>query len=377
MHSSFSCPAFNEHRCGSCSSLADPAELYLKKFLILKNSLQSHFPAALCLEPELLPNAFKSRAKAKLQVGGSVFNPEIGLDKKAESSFYISPLLDCPLHTARINPVLVGVKEQIKKYDLVPYSIEKRAGELKGLIILETSSGLGVRFVARSRKLESSFRKAAEDLVSQISDIKSVSLNIQPIPHQIVEGEEEILLVGDSFLVQSYGDFFVHLPPLSFVQVTPWIAERLYKAARDWLADKTDRHTLDLFCGAGGFLLSVASLCKVGTGIELRANSVKCANEAANLQGYNHLRFIKGDLNSVKILESFDTVIVNPPRRGLGKELIGGLKKMQPKQILYSSCNSETLVSDIYDLGYSPVKFKGFDMFPLTNHLEVLSLLER
>lgn len=376
MTEQLSCPAYLEKRCASCTSLADPSQLYLKKFLLLQNSLNLAFPDAQYLEPELLPNPFSSRAKAKLQIGGTVSNPQIGLDRRQGEKFYISPLMDCPLHTPAINPALSEIPELISKYCLTPYSIEQRTGELKGVIVLETSSGIGVRFISRSRELEANYKDAAANLVANNPNIKSVSLNIQPIPHQIVEGEEEHLLVGEAFLKHDYGDFFVHLPPLSFVQVTPFIAAALYQTARTWLSDRTERSTLDLFCGAGGFLLSVAAQTKIGRGIELREDAVKCANDAAALQGYSHLSFIQGDLSKLSITDKFDTVIVNPPRRGLGKELIDSLCEMKPKQILYSSCNAETLISDIELLGYTAKKFKAFDMFPLTNHLEVLALLE-
>jgi 23S rRNA (uracil747-C5)-methyltransferase len=375
MTNNFSCIAYSEKRCASCSSLANPEELYLKKFLTLKNSLETKFPKSSYLQPELLRNPFKSRAKAKLQIGGNVKNPQVGLDKRDGNKFVISPLLDCPLHTPAINPILVTIQSLIAKHGLTPYSIEEKTGELKGVILLETDSGINVRFVSKSTQLKKTFISAAKELVAIHPNIKSVSLNIQPIAHQIVEGDEEHLLLGEKWLKQNYGDFFILLPSLSFVQVTPEIATKLYQTARSWLSNQSDRKILDLFCGAGGFLLSLAPLCKEGLGIELRPDSVECANQSAALQGFSQLKFSQGDLSLLKISDGFDTVVVNPPRRGLGKELIATLRAMRPKQILYSSCNPETLITDIIELGYSPIKFQAFDMFPLTEHLEVLSLL--
>ena len=376
MSEHLSCQAYLEKRCASCTALANPQKLAHHKFLTLQNSLQLSFPEAEYQEARTLINPFNSRAKAKLQVGGTVLNPEIGLDKKVGKKFAISPLLDCPLHISGINFILKNILNLITKYSLTPYSINSRSGELKGIVILKTNTGILVRFIARSTLLKNAFNQAAAELILLAPEVKAVSLNLQPIPHQIVEGDEEHLLLGDSFLRQDYADFFIHLPPLSFVQVTPEIADALYKTACLWLSGKSDRKVLDLFCGAGGFLMSVAPLCKEGKGIELREDSVRCANQAASLQGFKQISFSQGDLNSLSIIDHFDTVIVNPPRRGLGKELIQLLKQIKPKQILYSSCNPETLIADIGMLGYSPKKFKAFDMFPLTEHLEVLALLE-
>jgi 23S rRNA (uracil747-C5)-methyltransferase len=372
----FSCSPYLETRCASCTLLGGDESLYFSKFKALESAFYKKFPDAKFQAPETLSTPFKSRSKAKLQVGGSIVDPQIGLVKRDGKKFFISQLTDCPLHTEKINPVLVDFQHLITKHSLAPYNIEKRSGELKGIIILEASSGIGVRFVSKSKSLETRFRNAAADLVALHPEIVSVSLNIQPIPNQIVEGEEEHLLFGVDCLTQEYRDFFVTLPAQSFVQVTPEIAKSLYATALSWLSDRTDREVLDLFCGAGGFLLSVAPLCKRGVGIEIRKQAVDCANESARKLGFTQLEFIEGDLLLPLLKGNFDTVIVNPPRRGLGRELCEKLKELSPRQILYSSCNSETMLSDIEMLGYKPIRVQGFDMFPLTEHLEVLALLE-
>ena len=69
---------------------------------------------------------------------------------------------------------------------------------------------------------------------------------------------------------------------------------------------------------------------------------------------------------------------VNPPRRGIGKELSEFLNQIQPHFILYSSCNAVTMGQDLQHLTcYKPLKIQLFDMFPQTSHYEVLVLLER
>ena len=73
-----------------------------------------------------------------------------------------------------------------------------------------------------------------------------------------------------------------------------------------------------------------------------------------------------------------DLVLVNPPRRGLGSNLTEQLEALAPKHIVYSSCNPHTMNEDVKNLpSYKVVKVQWFDMFPHTNHAEVLALLER
>ncbi len=73
-----------------------------------------------------------------------------------------------------------------------------------------------------------------------------------------------------------------------------------------------------------------------------------------------------------------DAVVVNPPRRGIGEDLAGWLEGSGIPYLLYSSCNARTLARDLAHLpGYRPVRARLLDMFPQTEHYEVLMLLRR
>ena len=97
--------------------------------------------------------------------------------------------------------------------------------------------------------------------------------------------------------------------------------------------------------------------------------------------GLEHVDFQSLDAASVMKNQNEnkpDLVIVNPPRRGIGKELSEFLNEMQSDFILYSSCNSVTMGKDLqYLTFYKPLKIQLFDMFPQTSHYEVLVLLQR
>ncbi|EHP4679414.1 hypothetical protein KO888_001725 [Salmonella enterica] len=76
--------------------------------------------------------------------------------------------------------------------------------------------------------------------------------------------------------------------------------------------------------------------------------------------------------------ETPDLVLVNPPRRGIGKPLCDYLAQMAPRFIIYSSCNAQTMAQDIRHLpNYRIQRVQLFDMFPHTAHYEVLALLRR
>ncbi|PRK29983.1 23S rRNA (uracil(747)-C(5))-methyltransferase RlmC [Haemophilus influenzae] len=117
------------------------------------------------------------------------------------------------------------------------------------------------------------------------------------------------------------------------------------------------------------------------TGIEISSSAILAASNSAKILDLEHVNFQSLDAASVienKNENKPDLVIVNPPRRGIGKELSEFLNQIQPHFILYSSCNAMTMGKDLQHLTcYKPLKIQLFDMFPQTSHYEVLVLLER
>lgn len=134
----------------------------------------------------------------------------------------------------------------------------------------------------------------------------------------------------------------------------------------------------DLFCGVGGFALHCVSPETDVTGIEIEPEAIASAQRSAQAMGITNLDFAA--LDSTGFSMEHDTapelVLVNPPRRGIGEQLCQQLSHFAPKHIIYSSCNPETLAIDIQRLeGYELEKVQWFDMFPHTDHAEVLVLL--
>lgn len=371
------CHPYRDGRCRSCTLFAAPPEVWDEKFDRLSLRVESCFQGADVLAPVKVKHPFGSRSKVKLDLAGSALQPQLGLTRRDESGrFILAPLLDCPLHHPQLNSSLEYLTKIIQEFGLSPYDINTRIGELKSIAIVRGSEDLIVRFIARSSTLEDQFRLAAEKICRELPAVKSVSLNLQPTPHQIPEGEEEILLAGSSQIKQHYGEFYLYLSARSFLQVTPEIATALYAAARSWSRELEVNRALDLFCGAGGFLMAVAP--PSGVGVELKDEAVAGARRAASEQGLTNLRFVAADVSTLSVHEHFDFVITNPPRRGLGETLCSVIRRIDPKYLLYSSCNQDTLFRDLELLKeFKPIRFQAFDMFPLTEHLEILCLLER
>ncbi len=378
------CPLYDSGTCRSCSLLGTPSGSRIgAKSKAVLDVLQEAGVQPQAVEPMLLPSTpWGSRAKVKMVVGGSLEDPLIGI---VGPDLQCIELASCPLPPAPVQLLLEHVRRAIKDFSLVPYDIQARRGELKALIVMsnaDCSKGI-LRFVLRSTEAVPRIKKSLPGLAQAHPWIKVVSCNIQPLPAAILEGEQEILLTENDQIEAQYGPVTLLFSPQSFMQVTPEVAGALYAKAKQWGAEIKPRRLLDLFCGVGGFSLSLAPACESVTGIELSTMATESAALAARRMGLaDKTRFIAGDaVSALRGLgqASFDTVVVNPPRRGLSPELLKLVGELNPSWVLYSSCSPQTFARDVaaWQGKLELVRVALFDMFPLTEHCELLGLLRR
>ncbi len=167
--------------------------------------------------------------------------------------------------------------------------------------------------------------------------------------------------------------------PQSFIQTNTLVAENLYSTAREWAKKIYAEDFLDLFCGFGPFSFHLKEKNNSGLGVEINPNAIKSANYLKEKLKITGLDFESRDAQLMDELNlDSDLVVVNPPRAGLKNSITFILRDL-PKNILYSSCNIESLKTDVELLQahYKIKKIKLFDMFPHTKHFETLMLLER
>lgn len=376
------CPYFDNQHCLSCGLLSlESGQRKESKHRIFKQTFKDHLNTTVTTRSIFFPKtAFPSRNKAKFSVAGTLESPIIGL---LDQDLKGKELLNCPLHKGSINALLPTLLKSINKYKVLPYDIETRSGELKGLILQcnQAETELLLRFILRSTEAIPRIQKLIPELSTAHSNLKVVSANIQPIPHQILEGEKEHLLTEQDVIWERYNEIDVAFAPQCFSQVTHQTAEALYGFFSDWVSNKQPQNLLDLYCGVGGFALHAASQSKAVVGVETSRAAIECAKKSSAKAKLENANFFCADVTEFLKQESgqtFDTIVCNPPRRGLSKETIDTIQGLQPKQIFYSSCNPATLARDIELLNrtHKLTQLAPFDMFPLTEHLEVVAILE-
>jgi 23S rRNA (uracil1939-C5)-methyltransferase len=165
----------------------------------------------------------------------------------------------------------------------------------------------------------------------------------------------------------------------NFFQINTPQAELLYSIAKDF-AELTENDTvLDLCCGIGTITMYLSKYCKSITGVEISKTSIKLAKKAAFENNLQNINYICTDIDKLKVKNSYDDVIMDPPRRGINKVTVDYLLEMSPKTMVYISCNPTTAARDCRKFeknGYKVAKIQPVDMFPRTQHIELVIQLK-
>ncbi len=314
-------------------------------------------------------------------VGGSADAPVLGILQPTGTL----ELAHCPLYPAAIRTAWPIIRGWLSAVMITPYDVLKRSGELKYLILTTASpditGALMLRLVLRSKEALDRVRKRLPELLNQLPRLQVVSVNLQPEHKAILEGAEEIVLTARAALPVQINDLTLYLRPQSFFQTNPVMAAKLYQRATTWLQTIQPATVLDLFCGVGGFALHAARALPNAQvrGVEFSNLAVIAAQESAAAAALNNAEFYAGDALAIaKGLPSSACTIVNPPRRGLGPALCDFLEQSPASDVIYSSCNIETLAADLLCLpSFQPQIAQVLDMFAHTPHFEVLVWLKR
>lgn len=223
----------------------------------------------------------------------------------------------------------------------------------------------------------------AEELAALLREqigekLRSVQLNINRRDTNVILGDKNIVVWGDSYITDILCGVKIRISPLSFYQVNRDMAERLYEKAAEY-AEPEGKTVLDLYCGAGTIGLSMADRAKMIIGAEIVPEAVRDAKINAEANGIKNARFMCADAaDAAKQLHREglcpDVVIVDPPRKGCSAELLRTVANdFSPKKLVYISCDPATLARDaaiLSDLGYQLLEYTPVDLFPKTHHVE-------
>lgn len=370
------CGYWERHECRSCTLIEVPRTRQLAD---KEARARAAVGAGAAWAPPFAGPEAAFRNKAKMVVGGTSDAPTLGI---LDAEQHGVDLRACGILDPAITAVLPAFARYISRARLVPYDVPERRGELKHVLVTISPSGaLMARFVLRSTESLPRIRKHLPELLAELPQLRVVTANLLPAHAAVLEGDEEIPLTEQTELVMPVAGLELRLPPRAFFQTNTTVATALYEQARAWADDlPTPAAVWDLYCGVGGFALALAGDGRHVVGVESSAEAIAAAQRTAADAGMAGTAFLAADATrwAREQSDAPDLVVVNPPRRGLGPDLADWLETSGVSTVIYSSCNPETLAVDLARMpSLTATHARAFDMFPQTEHLEVMVLLER
>ena len=202
----------------------------------------------------------------------------------------------------------------------------------------------------------------------------------------MILGRKGKLLWGKEYITDTIGPIAYQISPQSFYQVNPVQTQKLYEKALEYAGLEGNETVWDLYCGIGTISLFLAQKAKQVYGVEIVPAAIEDAKRNATLNHITNAEFFVGKAEEV-LPEKYekegiyaDVIVVDPPRKGCEESVLATMVKMQPKRIVYVSCDSATLARDLKYLrgeGYEVKKVQGVDQFPHTVHVESIVRLDR
>lgn len=380
------CPSARQ--CGGCQL---QAVSYEEQKVFKEKKLRGHLERIggftnLPMEPLIgMDEPYHYRNKAQFPVGRNK-------EGKIVTGFYagrthaIIENRDCALGIPENKDVLDRVIAHMEKYNIAPYDEVTGKGLVRHIFVRYGffTGELMVCLIINGQDLPHQ-RELVEKLC-EIPGMTSISLNMNKKRSNVILGDKVKTIWGKEYITDKIGDISYEISPLSFFQVNPKQTWKLYSKALEYADLHGEETVWDLYCGIGTISLFLAQKAKFVRGVEIVPAAIEDAKRNAQINHIENVEFFVGKAEEVLPREYekngvyADVIVVDPPRKGCDEMLLKTILKMQPKRVVYVSCDSATLARDLRflcDNGYELKKVCGVDQFPQTVHVETVVLLSQ
>ena len=227
-----------------------------------------------------------------------------------------------------------------------------------------------------------------EVLVRTSNDEKQVIIDIKGKEQDYKELEEisDVLIINNKLItknksiITNIGSKKYYLSSNSFFQVNEFLTNKLFNNVLEYVKEIKPSNVLDLYCGTGSFGIYISEYANKIIGVDYNKSNIEDAIKNKELNNIKNIDFIADKVeNIINKFDNYDLIIVDPPRSGLDKKTIEYMIKINPKYIIYISCDPNTLVRDLKLLNkeYIINEITPYNLFPKTYHVESVSVLER
>ncbi|WP_373215475.1 23S rRNA (uracil(1939)-C(5))-methyltransferase RlmD [Blautia obeum] len=380
------CPSARQ--CGGCQL---QAVSYEEQKVFKEKKLRGHLERIggfhdLPMEPLIgMDEPYHYRNKAQFPVGRNK-EGRIITGFYAGRTHAIIENRDCTLGIPQNKDVLDRVIAHMEKYNIAPYDEMTGKGLVRHIFVRYGffTGELMVCLIINGQELP--HQKELIEKLCEIPGMTSISLNINKKRNNVILGEKVKTIWGQEFITDKIGDISYEISPLSFFQVNPKQTWKLYSKALEYADLHGEETVWDLYCGIGTISLFLAQKARFVRGVEIVPAAIEDAKRNAKINNIENVEFFVGKAEEVLPREYekngvyADVIVVDPPRKGCDEMLLKTILKMQPKRVVYVSCDSATLARDLRflcDNGYELKKVCGVDQFPQTVHVETVVLLSQ
>ncbi len=344
-----------------------------------------------------------SVAAAGQRAAGKGQQRDIRCGMYAPGTHRIVEIDSCPVENPAGRKVVAAVRRLMFRYDMAPYDEDAQTGFVRYVVIRvgHESGEVLVTLVTNGSAFPGS-KNFCRELVKACPEVTSVVQNVNTRQTNAILGDEEHVLYGPGFILDTLCGLSFRVSSHSFYQVNARQTETLYRIAIDMAARALREGNspqsvpgtqsegfalLDAYCGTGTIGL-VAASCIENVhvmGVDTVASAIADARLNARHNHIENAEFTCADAGAyLKGLAqgggSLDVLMMDPPRAGASEEFLEAALALRPAHIVYISCNPATQARDIATLvegGYTLRVCRAVDMFPHTPHIENVVLLSR
>ena len=295
---------------------------------------------------------------------------------------------ECHLMDNINNEIRNDIRHYALENGLSFYDLRQNKGLLRSLMIRTSNTG-ELMFLVQFRIDSDDEQKQADALMQHLAEtFPQITSLLYVDNHKANDtfGDQEIHVVkGQDFIYETMEDLKFKVGPKSFYQTNTEQAYELYKVARNFAGLTGKELVYDLYTGTGTIANFVAHQARKVIGIEYVPEAIEDAKVNSEINGLANTLFYAGDMKDILNKEFIDehgrpdVIITDPPRAGMHQDVIDTILFAAPERIVYVSCNPATQARDLQllDVDYKVVAVQPVDMFPHTQHVENVVLLER
>ncbi|WP_436882533.1 23S rRNA (uracil(1939)-C(5))-methyltransferase RlmD [Staphylococcus gallinarum] len=380
-------PCVYYYKCGGCQlqHLSYQAQLAMKKEQVINLfHRKANFENTIIHDTIGMETPWRYRNKSQIPVGKNENNDAI-MGFYRQRSHQIIDMDECLIQDTKHQDVMNHVKQWCNELNVSIYDERKKAGLMRHVVIRtgHYTGDLMVIFVTNGKKFKQS-DIMTQKLIEAFPNIKSVKHNINNTHSNVIMGDVSHTLYGVDQIEDTLSDITFKISDQSFYQINSTQTEKLYQRAIEYADLQGEETVLDTYCGIGTIGLYMAPKAKHVYGVEVVPEAIEDAKKNATINQFENTTFVCGKAEEVILKWKAqgikpDVVMVDPPRKGCDESFLDTLLELNPRRIVYISCNPSTQQRDAQHLAtqYELTQITPVDMFPHTTHVETVAQFDR